>query len=63
MTGRFAFTDLVSGRVCELVVPEGGAVFPREGQPKTGIMHPGCGTVADLAVMLDAFWCPDGKTT
>jgi hypothetical protein len=56
--GRYLFTDVAGGARCVLVVPAGGAVYPRPGQPKIGIEHPGCGLVADLAVELDAFYCP-----
>ena len=55
---RFAFTDLISGRECELVAPPGGAVYPEVGQPKIGVAHPGCEMLADLCVELDAFYCP-----
>ncbi|SRR6266566_3003174 len=53
-----AFTDLVSNQRCELVIPPGGRVYPGPGEPKIGVAHPGCPAVADLAVELDAFWCP-----
>lgn len=55
---REAFTDLVSGAQCVLVVPAGGRVYPRPGEPKAGVEHPGCGVLADLCIELDAFWCP-----
>jgi hypothetical protein len=56
--GRHLFTDVAGGAGCVLVVPAGGAVYPRPGQPKIGVSHPGCGLLADLAVELDAFYCP-----
>lgn len=55
---RAAFTDPVRALECELVVPPGGRVYPRPGGAKTGVAHPGCPAVADLAIDLDAFWCP-----
>jgi hypothetical protein len=59
-TVRAAFTDpvpLVAGE-CTLVVPPGGRVFPQAGEAKIGIAHPRCDAVADLAIELDAFFCP-----
>ena len=53
------FTDDTTGEVCKLVIPQHGRVFPAAGQPKIGISHGGCGTLADLCAELDAFWCPD----
>jgi len=53
---RLAFTDPVSGRVCELVVPPGGRLSP-QGEAKIGVAHPGCGELADLALEFDAFYC------
>lgn len=58
---RRAFTDPAGGGRCVLVVPDGGAVFPRAGQPKIGVEHPRCGLLADLAVALDAFYCPPSR--
>jgi len=55
---RAAFTDLVRMQVCELVIPSGGRVYPRPGEAKIGVAHPGCPVIADLEVGLDAFWCP-----
>ena len=52
------FTDDVSGQPCELVIPDGGKVFPSPGEPKTGVRHPDCPAVADLCMDLDAFYCP-----
>ena len=52
------FVDEVRGGECVLVVPAGGKVFPRSGEPKIGVVHPHCVTVADLALHLDAFFCP-----
>lgn len=54
---EFPFTDPVTGRECVLCIPAGGRVYPRAGQPKTGIRHPGCDQLADLCAELDAFWC------
>jgi hypothetical protein len=54
---RHNFTDLVSGRSCQLVIPPDGHVYPGDGEAKIGIVHPGCPAVADLAVDLDAFYC------
>jgi len=48
----------VCGGVCELVVPPGGRVYPQAGEAKIGVAHPGCAAVADLAIELDAFFCP-----
>jgi hypothetical protein len=55
---RAAFTDPVSNAECELVIPPGGQVYPQPGGAKTGVAHPGCPAIADLAIELDAFWCP-----
>jgi hypothetical protein len=57
---RRAFTDVVSNRECVLVIPPDGRIYPQPGQAKIGIAHPGCETLADLAIELDAFWCPAG---
>jgi hypothetical protein len=54
---EYPFTDLISGRECVLVIPPGGRMYPLPGQPKTGIRHPGCDHLGDLAVGLDAFLC------
>jgi hypothetical protein len=51
------FTDLVSGRECTLVIPPDGRVFPKPGEPKIGIRHPGCDELADVVVGADAFFC------
>lgn len=56
-TAEHDFTDLVSGRECTLVIPPDGRVFPKPGEPKTGIRHPDCGQLADVSVGLDAFFC------
>jgi hypothetical protein len=55
---QLKFTDPISGRECELVIPENGAVYPGAAQPKIGVRHPGCGWLADLAIEYDAFFCP-----
>ena len=56
---RVAFTDLVRMAQCTLVIPPGGQVHPAApGHPKIGVAHPGCIRVADLALELDAFFCP-----
>ena len=55
---RAAFTDPASNAECALVIPPGGRVYPRPGEAKTGVAHPGCPAIADLAIGLDAFWCP-----
>ena len=55
--GRAAFTDPASGAACNLVIPDGGAIWPGPGQPKIGIAHPGCETLGDLALDLDAWQC------
>jgi hypothetical protein len=57
-TVRAAFYELVRGGECTLVVPSAGRVFPQAGGAKTGVAHPGCDAVADLAIELDAFFCP-----
>ena len=54
---RAAFTDLVHGAECALVIPPGGSVYPRPGEPRAGVAHPGCPELADLAIELDAFYC------
>jgi len=46
---RVAFHDPIGDGVCVLVVPLGG---------KAGVEHPGCDALADLALDLDAFFCP-----
>ena len=51
------FTDPIREQQCTLVIPPGGHVFPEPGEPKIGVAHPGCETVADLTIELDAFWC------
>ena len=56
--GDYPFTDPASGRECSLTVPPDGRVFPGPGEPKIGVIHPGCDQTADLAIELDAFWCP-----
>jgi hypothetical protein len=58
LTVRLAFTDAVSDQECALVIPPRGKVFPEEGAPKIGIAHPQCDALADLAIELDAFFCP-----
>ena len=57
----YPFTDDVSGRVCDLVIPPHGNVFAVPGQPKIGVRHPDCDAVADLCMDLDAFYCPACK--
>ena len=52
------FTDPISGKICVLVIPPAGRVHPTAGQPKIGVDHPGCDQLADVAVELDAFYCP-----
>jgi hypothetical protein len=59
MSPGFPFVDPISGQQCHLVIPQGGRVYPTKGQPKIGVAHPGaCDRLADLAVELDAFYCP-----
>lgn len=58
---REPFTDPVSKRRCLLVIPPAGKIFPAEGEPKTGVAHPGCTELADLSLDLDAFFCPECK--
>jgi hypothetical protein len=55
---RKPFHEDVRGGQCVLVVPPGGKVYPKAGEAKIGIEHPGCTEVADLAIELDAFFCP-----
>ena len=55
---RFSFVEPISGDQCELVIPPGGRVFPEDGAPKIGVDHPGCIELADLAVHIDAWFCP-----
>jgi hypothetical protein len=57
-TVRAAFYELVRGGECTLVVPPGGRVYPQAGEAKIGVEHPRCDAVADLAIELDAFFCP-----
>jgi len=52
------FVDPISSQWCVLVIPEGGRLYPGDGDPKIGIRHPDCPEVADLSVELDAFYCP-----
>ena len=54
----WTFTDPISERECALIIPPDGRVFPSEGEPKIGIEHPECDHLADLAIELDAFYCP-----
>lgn len=56
---RIAFTDLITRQSCELVVPQNGRVYATKDEPKIGVAHPRCDALADLAVDLDAFYCPD----
>jgi hypothetical protein len=58
---RKPFTDDIGGGWCELVIPPGGKVYPQAGEAKIGIGHPRCDVVADLAIELDAFFCPECK--
>jgi hypothetical protein len=58
---RAAFTDPVSDEECALVIPPDGRVFPTTRQAKIGVAHPRCDELADLAIELDAFWCPACK--
>ena len=55
---RAAFTDGARAAECTLVIPPAGRVYPAADEPKIGVEHPGCPAVADLALELDAFWCP-----
>lgn len=60
MTARIPFTDLVRQASCVLVIPPGGSVYPAApGDPKIGVEHGECLRVADLALDLDAFYCPE----
>jgi hypothetical protein len=52
------FVDPISGEDVALVVPAGGRVCPSPGEPKIGVEHPRCDNLADLAIELDAFYCP-----
>lgn len=52
------FADGVSGEECTLVIPLDGRIFPRPGESKIGIRHPGCVELADVSPELDAFFCP-----
>lgn len=58
---RHDFTNRVSGRVSDqtftLVIPNGGRLLPRDGEPKIGVAHDGCLELADLSLDLDAFYC------
>jgi hypothetical protein len=56
---RVPFTDLAHRAGCVLVIPPGGRVYPAgPGALQIGVEHPGCTRVADLALDLDAFFCP-----
>lgn len=55
---KTTFTDPISGETCILVVPPYGRVFPSHGEAKIGVGHPRCSELADLAIELDAFYCP-----
>ena len=61
LTVHIAFTDAVSLQECALVIPPYGRVFPESGAPMIGIAHPRCEHLADLAIELDAFFCPRCK--
>jgi hypothetical protein len=52
-----AFRDPIRDMTCVLVIPADGRIFPLRGEPKIGIAHPGCESLADLSVELDAFYC------
>jgi len=58
---REPFIDPIGGGWCDLVVPPGGKVYPQDGEPKIGIAHPRCISIADLAIDFDAFFCPSCK--
>lgn len=49
---RASFIDDVQGGECTLVV------YPQAGAPRAGVAHPRCEALADLAIDLDAFFCP-----
>lgn len=51
--GRHVFTDPTTGAECTLVIDETAA-------GEHGVEHPGCTTLADVVVQLDAWWCSDG---
>lgn len=51
------FSEPVRTKWCELVIPDGGRVFPSADEPKIGVRHPDCDELADLALELDAFYC------
>jgi hypothetical protein len=61
ISAHIAFTDLASNQECTLIIPLQGKVFPGPDDAKIGIAHPGCPMLADLAIELDAFWCPRCK--
>ncbi len=52
---RHGFVDPVRDSPCALVIPDDGRLFR---EPKIGIAHPNCDTLADLSIELDAFYCP-----
>lgn len=59
MTIRVPFTDGMSLAECVLVIPPGGKVYPAApGDPRIGVEHGECARPADLALDLDAFYCP-----
>lgn len=40
-----------------LVVPEGGRLYPSEGEPRIGIRHVGCSDLAGITIELDCWFC------
>lgn len=57
MSTTATFLDPISNRVCALVVPADGRVFPSEGESKIGVAHDDCEELADLSIELDCFYC------
>jgi hypothetical protein len=52
-----SFIDPISRRVCTLVAPPDGRIFPSGDDPKIGIIHPDCDQLADVSPDLDCFYC------
>ena len=54
------FTDPTCGETCVLVIPNDvdASVWTNRPSLKIGVQHPRCGSLADLSVELDCFYCP-----
>ena len=54
-----SFIDLVSHVEVVLLVPPGGRLYPKPGEPAIGVKHPNCDRLADVSIELDCFYCQD----